>query len=80
MNSTTSMESDANLKLKKELESYIEAVPCEESRKALQKRAVIFKEQSIDDDARYAHLQNLIADINERVREQERYSFKEHLS
>ena len=60
MNSTTSMECDVNLEVDKELQSYIDAVPYEESRKALQKMAVIFKEKSIEDDARYAHLQNLV--------------------
>ena len=41
--------------------------------------AVIFKENLIEDDVRYAHLQNLFADNKERVREQERYSSKDSL-
>ena len=79
MNSTTSMECDVYLEVDKELQSYIDAVPYEESRKALQKMAVIFKEKSIEDDARYAHLQNLVADNNERIHQQEKYSSKDSL-
>ena len=77
MNSTTSMECDVNLEVDKELQSYIDAVPCEESRKALQKMAVILKQKSIEVDARYLHLQNLIGDIMERVCKQERYRSKD---
>ena len=73
------MECDVNLEVDKELQSYIDAMPCKESRKALQKKAVILKEKSIEDDARYSHLQNLIRDIIERVRKQERYRSKDWL-
>ena len=77
MNSTISMECDVNLEVDKELPSGIDDVPCEESRKALRKMAVIFNEKSIEDDARYAHFQNFFADINERFHEQKRYSSKD---
>ena len=74
MNSSISMECDVNLEVDKELPS-----GCEESRKALQKMAVIFNEKSIEVDARYAYLQNFIADINERFHEVKRYSSKDSL-
>ena len=51
---------------KKCTKSYIDTVPYEESRKAFQKMAAIFTEKAIEDDARFPHLQKLIADINER--------------
>ena len=41
------MESDVNLEVDQELESYIDAVQCEENRKALQKMAVIFKNNQL---------------------------------
>ena len=47
MNSTTSMECDVNLEVDKKLLSYIDAVPCEESRKAFHKMAVFLKKNQL---------------------------------
>ena len=71
------MDCIVNLDVEKELQGYRVVVPWKESRKALQKMAVTFEEKSFEDDARYADLRNLIADINERVREQEKYGSKD---
>ena len=67
MNSQTSMSCSVNLEADKELQSYKDAVPCEENKKALQKMALIFEEESIENDVMYKNMQNLIADTNERV-------------
>ena len=41
--------------------------------------AVIFKEKSIEDDTRCTHMQNLIADIKERVRKQDWHNSKDSM-
>ena len=62
-----------------ELQNIIDAVQDEANKKALMELAVRFRKTQIEDNERFDQIFDLYNGINERLREQERYSSKDSL-
>ena len=71
------MEQSTRVELDGKMLEIINAVEDKNTRDAIRELAVRFKEKSELDEKRFAKLENLTRDINERLREQERYSSKD---
>ena len=71
------MEQSTRVELDGKMMEIINAVEDQNTREAIKELAVRFKERSEIDKKRFAKLNNLTGDINERFREQERYSSKD---
>ena len=72
-------ENQCDVDLDPELQNIIEAVQDEATKKALMDLAVRFRKKQIQDNERFDQIFNLYNDINDRLREQERYSSKDSL-
>ena len=71
------MEQSTRVELDDKMLKIINAVEDKNTRDAIRELAVRFKEKSQLDKNRFAKLENHTRDINERLREQERYSSKD---
>ena len=67
------MEQSTRVELDDKMLEIIKAVEYRNTRDAIRELAVRFKEKSELDEKRFAKLENLTGEINERLREQERY-------
>ena len=72
------MEQSTRVELDGKMLDIINAV--ENTRDAIRELAVRFKEKLELDEKRFANFENLMRDINERLREQERYSSKDSVT
>ena len=71
------MEQSTRVEMDGKMMEIINAVEDKNTREAIKELAVRFKEKSELDEKSFAKLENLTRDINERLREQERYSSKD---